>query len=606
MVLLSLTASHREMDLDALERLSSGSASVGRFAVGSCRPVRGAVVISTCNRFELYLDVDAPISGSAVQHATEHVAEVVAAASGISTRSAVGAFTVRTGADVVAHLFEVASGLDSMVIGEREIAGQVKRALEVAREQRTTSKTLELLFQTASRTSKVVGTSTELGAAGRSIVRLALDLAADALPPWRQVRTVLIGTGSYAGATVAALRGRGVRDVRVYSQSGRAQQFAQGHDVVAVGSGEDALVAALADADLVVSVSGARGRGIATGVLTADAVTRAQAARAQEAGTPAARAQPATTPGAGAPGAGARSATTPGAGVPGGGARSATTPGAGVPGGGARSATTPGADAPGGGAASATTPGADAAGAGARSATTPGADAPGAGARLSTTPGADVLGGGAPSATTPGADAAGGGARWVTTPGAPGADVPGSRDPDARTGPGPLVILDLALHRDVDPAVRALGGVVLHDLQDLKAHVPATARAVVDHARTIVDDAVRAFLDHQVGREADAAVVALLDEAEQQVRTEVDAEVVRLRAELAARGEVDALGRPAEPDEDEVDRVARDVRRRVHTALHRRIAAARAAAVARARAAEHDIVADAETVTADAASHIQA
>ena len=448
MVLLSLTASHREMDLDALERLSSGSASVGRFAVGSCSPVQGAVVISTCNRFELYLDVDAPLSGPAIQHATQHVAEVVAAASGISTETAAGAFTVRTGSDVVSHLFEVASGLDSMVIGEREIAGQVKRALEVAREQRTTSKTLELLFQTASRTSKVVGTSTELGAAGRSIVRLALDLAADSLPAWQEVRTVLIGTGSYAGASVAALRHRGVADVSVYSQSGRARQFAQGHDVVAVPTGEDALVAALAGADLVVAVSGARGRGLANGVLTADAVARAQA---------------------------------------------------------------------------------------------------------------------------------------------------------AREGEGPLVVLDLALHHDVDPAVRALDGVLLYDLQSLKAHVPATARTVVDHARGIVDDAVRDFLEHQVGRAADAAVVALLDEAEHQVRAEVDAELARLRAELAARGELDELGRPAEPDEDDVDRISRLVRRRVHAALHQQIVAVRAEAVARARAAEHDVVTDAETLTAEAA-----
>ena len=498
-VLLSLTASHREMDLDALERLSSGYASVGRAVVGSCSPVQGAVVISTCNRFDVYLDVEAPLTGPALRHATEHVAELIASASGISTDTAVASFTVRTASEAVDHLFAVASGLDSMVIGEREIAGQVKRALEVAREQATTSKTLELLFQTASRTSKLVGRSTELGSAGRSIVRLALDLAAGSLPGWRQVRTVLIGTGSYAGATVAALRGRGVQDVRVYSQSGRAQRFAQGHDVAAVGAGEEALVAALADADLVVSVSGARGRGLGRGVLHADAVARAQAVRAQ-----AVRAQVAQTSGACAPG-----------------------------------ARTPAADAP-----------------GAHDARTPAADAP--------------------------------------------------AEHDARTGPGPLVILDLALHRDVDPAVRALGGVVLHDLQDLKAHVPATARAVVDHARAIVDDAVQGFLDHQVGREADAAAVALLDEAERQVQSEVDAEVARRGAELAARGEVDALGRPAEPDEDEVDRIARDVRRRVHTALHQRIAAARADAVARARERERALVADAETVTAEAAAALEA
>ncbi len=455
MVLLSLTASHREMDLDALERLSSGSASVGRTVVGSCSPVQGAVVISTCNRFEVYVDVEAPLTGPAVHHATEHVAALVASASGIPDDEAAGSFTVRTASEAVSHLFEVASGLDSMVIGEREIAGQVKRALELAREQQTTSKTLELLFQTASRTSKLVGTSTSLGSAGRSIVRLGLDVVAAELPEWRDVRTVLIGTGSYAGATLASLRQHGVRDIRVWSQSGRAEQFAAGHDdVVALATGEEALIDALATADLVVAVSGARSRGASHWALDSGAVAAALTSRLDPA-TPLRSAQ------------------------------------------------------------------------------------------------------------------------------------------DDERG---LVILDLALHHDVDPSVRALDGVVLYDLQALKEHVPATARGVLDHARSIVDEAVQQFLDHQVGRAADAAVVALLDEAEQRVRSEVDAALARLRAELEARGE------PADLDEDDVDKVTRDVRRRVHAALHGQITAVRAEAVAKARAAEQALVEDAESATAESAA----
>ncbi|GAB6939895.1 glutamyl-tRNA reductase [Isoptericola variabilis] len=300
MVLLSLTASHRELDLDALERLSTGSGSVGRVAVGSCGPVQGAVVISTCNRFELYLDVDAPVHGDAVRHTTKHVAALVAAGSGVTEDVAADSFTVRTGPEVTSHLFTVAAGLDSMVVGEREIAGQVKRALAEAREDGTTSKTLELLFQTASRTSKRVGTRTELGAAGRSVVSLGLDLAGrdllrgrgDQDGSWRGVRTVLIGTGSYAGASVAALRARGCDDVRVYSRSGRAEVFAEGHDVEAAPD----LIEALADADLVVSCSGARGRRPAGGsgdgraeasleyVLDAAAVVRSRERAAAAAG----------------------------------------------------------------------------------------------------------------------------------------------------------------------------------------------------------------------------------------------------------------------------------------------------------------------------------
>ncbi|WP_402469914.1 glutamyl-tRNA reductase [Isoptericola aurantiacus] len=447
MVLISLTASHRELDLDALERLSTGSQSVGRTVVSTCRPVQGAVVISTCNRFELYLDVDAPLVGDSVHHATRHVADLVAASSGVTPQAAAASFTVRTGPEVSEHLFTVAAGLDSMVVGEREIAGQVKRSLAESRADGTTSKTLELLFQTASRTSKQVGHHTRLGGAGRSLVALGLDLAGEVLRPYPAARAVIIGTGAYAGAAVAALRARGCSDVRVYSGSGRAADFAASHGVGAVGTDSEALVEALADADLVVSCSGARGRRGAADpgaevsieyVLDAAAVARAReraAARVQ--------------------------------------------------------------------------------------------------------------------------------------------DEP---EPDA------LVILDLALHRDVDPRVADVEGVLLYDLSTLKANAPATASADVDHARTIVAEATSRFEETRLGRAADAAVVALLDEAERQVAAEVAVAVARLTSELA----------PATPTEDDHDAIARDVRRRVHAGLHDRIVAARAVALAEARAAEAAVVAGAE------------
>jgi glutamyl-tRNA reductase len=480
-VLLSLTASHRELDLDALERLSTGSSSVGRVVVGSCGPVAGAVVISTCNRFELYLDVDAPLSGDSVRHATRHVAELVARSSGVTGDVAARSFTVRTGSEVTEHLFAVAAGLDAMVVGEREIAGQVKRSLAEAREQETTSKTLELLFQTASRTSKRVGTDTELGAAGRSVVALALDLAERELPPWDGTRAVLIGTGSYAGASVAALRARGCDDIRVYSQSGRAEAFAESHGVQPV----DSLIEALADADLVVSCSGARGR--------------AAAATPQD-------------------------------------------------------------------------------------------------ERL----GAMVAGNLGGSTVLPG----------LVTENGPEASLGHVLDAAAlvrareraadRAGdepePRPLVILDLALHRDVDPSVADVEGVLLFDLATLKAHAPAVAHDVVAQAQRIVDTAARRFEETRLGREADAAVIALLDEAEVRVVAEIADSVARLTAELAAHGE------PG-PDEADVDVIAREVRKRVHAELHDKIVDVRARATAAARAAEAALVQGAEALTMEASAH---
>jgi glutamyl-tRNA reductase len=445
-VLISLTASHRELDLDALERLTSGSTSVGRTVVQSCRPVQGAVVISTCNRFELYLDVEAPLDGDSVRHATRHVAELVAESSGVTPEVAAASFTVRTGSQVPGHLFSVASGLDSMVVGEREIAGQVKRALAEARQDETTSKTLELLFQTASRTSKLVGHGTALGGTGRSLVALGLDLAGEALRPYPAARAVIIGTGAYAGASVAALRARGCTDVRVYSGSGRAADFAASHEVVAIGTGPEALVEALADADLVVSCSGARQRRHAEAgaevsieyVLDAAAVARARERAA---------------------------------------------------------------------------------------------------------------------------------ARVVDEP-----------EPDA------LVILDLALHRDVDPQAADVEGVLLYDLSTLKANAPATAVEVVHQARALVDRAAVRFEENRLGRAADAAVVALLDAAEEEVARQVEEAAARLTVELAPDG----------PTEEDLESVARGARRRVHADLHDRIVEVRAAALAAARRAEAAVVAGAE------------
>ncbi|HZL03319.1 MAG TPA: glutamyl-tRNA reductase, partial [Cellulomonas sp.] len=219
MVLLSLIASHHDLDLAVLERLSADTHAVGHEIVAGCAPVTGAVVLATCNRFELYLEVDDP---EHVADARAGAAAVVAARSGYSVERVETELHVGTGVEVAEHLFAVASGLESMVVGEREISGQVRRSLSAARRDGTTTSDLEALFQAASRTSRVVGSSTGLGAAGRSVVSVALDLVEDDLPAWPDVRCVLIGTGSYAGASLAALKARGCADIRVFSASGRA------------------------------------------------------------------------------------------------------------------------------------------------------------------------------------------------------------------------------------------------------------------------------------------------------------------------------------------------------------------------------------------------
>ena len=255
--LVTLTASHRDLDLDVLEQLSSGAHSVGSAVLEASPRITGCVVLATCNRFELYLETDGDESTTPLAAA----AEAVAACSGLPSSHVEGSLQVRHGAEVARHLFSVASGLESMVVGEREVAGQVRRALAVARSQGTTSPTLERLFQTASRTSRAVGSRTGLGGTGRSVVGVALDLAAQELGrhgvDLSTSRVLLVGTGSYAGACVTALRARGCQDIAVHSPSGRAADFAADRGLVAVAP--QGFADRLARTDVVVSCSGAIG-----------------------------------------------------------------------------------------------------------------------------------------------------------------------------------------------------------------------------------------------------------------------------------------------------------------------------------------------------------
>lgn len=229
-----------------LERLSASAGGAGRRLLGGHEAVQGAVVVSTCNRFEAYLDLGTPDGESpvdAVHGAIRSVGEVA----GLEPDELRSTFEFTHGNAVAAHLFAVASGLESVVVGEGEIAGQVRRSLERARSEGTTSPELERLFQRASQTSRAVKNRTGLGSEGRSLVRLALDLAESRLTDWAGTRVLLVGTGRYAGASLAALRERGASDIAVYSPSNRGAKFAASHDVPAIGRGDYARAAAEAD-----------------------------------------------------------------------------------------------------------------------------------------------------------------------------------------------------------------------------------------------------------------------------------------------------------------------------------------------------------------------
>ncbi len=244
-MLLCLTANHRNAGFDLLEKLSFAAPGAAVDLVRQSPMVSGAVVLATCNRFEAYLEVDDALGAAAA----EHTVAVMSRASGLEPAVLSEVLGVLSGDEVVRHLFAVSSGLESVVVGEDEISGQVRRALERARSAGTTSSGLERLFQRASRTSRGVKARTALGGAGRSLVRLALELASSRITDWGTTRVLIVGTGQYAATTVTALRERGVHTPSVYSPSGRADVFAAKYGLVA----ESDLGQAIAGSDVVIT-----------------------------------------------------------------------------------------------------------------------------------------------------------------------------------------------------------------------------------------------------------------------------------------------------------------------------------------------------------------
>lgn len=246
-------AEGRGSGLEFVARLGSGPVRITPEVIAGVDGVAGAVVLATCNRFEVYCEV-AP--GADPDVTRKHVLDVISTCSGVTQGELGRALDCLTGTAMTEHLFSVGAGLDSAVVGEREIAGQLRRSLSSAQEAKTATGALVRLFQAASRTARDVGSLTALGEAGRSIVSVALDLALSRLG--RQDLTgltvVVVGTGAYAGSTLALLAARTCPAVSVYSWSGRAEAFASTRGATGLTTGE--LPDAIGKADVVIGCSG--------------------------------------------------------------------------------------------------------------------------------------------------------------------------------------------------------------------------------------------------------------------------------------------------------------------------------------------------------------
>ncbi len=246
--LLAVGVSHHHLGSDHLAELEVLAPDLSR-AIESSTAVEGLVVVATCNRFEAYLDA------TAFHPAVEAVVAALRATPLADPQAIIEALDVHPGESAVEHLFSVACGLESMVVGEAQVVGQVRQALAEADAAKRATPALHRLFQDALATAKTVASTTELGGRGRSIASVGLDLLEAQHSPVAGSQALVLGTGSYAGVVVAELTRRGCTDIAVYSRTGRADSFARTHPVTPVP--EPGLLDALARADLVVTCSGA-------------------------------------------------------------------------------------------------------------------------------------------------------------------------------------------------------------------------------------------------------------------------------------------------------------------------------------------------------------
>jgi glutamyl-tRNA reductase len=217
--------------------------------------VTEAMMLSTCNRIEVYAVVDAFHGGLST------IGQVLAEHSGMSLSDLTKYAYVRYSEAAVEHLFNVAGGLDSAVVGEQQVLGQVRRAYAAAEANSTVGRTLHELAQRALAVGKRVHSETGIDAAGASVVSVALGMA-DAKVAGLQGKTaVVVGAGAMGALSAAHLTRSGVQNVYVVNRSlPRAQRLVR--KIRESGTAAEALsleklAIALAEADVVISCTGA-------------------------------------------------------------------------------------------------------------------------------------------------------------------------------------------------------------------------------------------------------------------------------------------------------------------------------------------------------------
>ena len=253
MSVLVVGVNHRTAPLDLLERIALDAQGVAKAVSGlvALDSVREAVVLSTCNRTEVYAVAELFHQGfDDIQH-------FLATTAGVDLET-INSHTYAEHDDAAAHhLFSVAAGLDSMVLGEGEVLGQVRDAWEIARAEGAARSTLNLLFRHCLETGKRARTETGIARGTASMSHAAVEMAVDHLGSLENVSVAVVGAGVMGEGIAVALHSHGARQMTVLNRTeehGRSIADRVGGTVQTLAGLDHALV----ESDLIITCTGAQ------------------------------------------------------------------------------------------------------------------------------------------------------------------------------------------------------------------------------------------------------------------------------------------------------------------------------------------------------------
>jgi glutamyl-tRNA reductase len=254
MSLLAIGLSHRSTPVDLLERVVIDAESIAKLLndLVAADHVDEALVLATCNRLEVHAEVRKFHGG------VQEVSEQLAAHTGVDLDTLTEHLYVHYEDRAVQHVFAVAAGLDSMVVGEQQILGQLRSALNLARAEHTVGRALGPVVDNALRVGKRAHSETDIDRAGRSLVSVGTGLAEVELGGLAGRSAVVVGAGSMSALAATELRARGIGSITVVSRTlAPAERLATKVEGRALPIAS--LDVAIDDADLVVSCTGAVG-----------------------------------------------------------------------------------------------------------------------------------------------------------------------------------------------------------------------------------------------------------------------------------------------------------------------------------------------------------